>query len=268
MPGNQQSVNVVTIAGSDPSSEAGIQGDLQTILAHDANPLCVLTAITAQNSKTVSAVEAVERELLVQQLNSIEEDFEIHGIKIGLLPTVDSVKAVAVFRKTIGSDIPLVADPVLVASTGITLVRGNVRDAFLSDLLPICTLITPNAKEAEQLTGRKINSPSDAKTAGAQLVKSGANAVLIKGGHFSQSHATDVLVTKTEQIVIEGESVEGADVHGTGCALASAIACRLAKKQGLESAIRGAKEYVTAGIRDAYRLGEGSFHFQHFPGHA
>lgn len=260
-------MNVLTIAGSDPSSGAGIQGDLQTILAHDTNPLCVLTAITAQNSKTVAAVEAVEIQLLVQQLTAIKEDFEIHGIKTGLLPTVDCVKEVVAFRKSIGSGMPLVADPVLSASTGNTLVSENVLDAFMSDLLPLCSLITPNAKEAQQLTGRKINSPSDAKEAGAQLVMSGANAVLIKGGHFSENHATDVLVTKTEQVVIEGKSVEDTDVHGTGCALASAIACRLAKNEGLESAIRGAKEYVTAGIRDAYPLGEGSLHFQHFPGH-
>ena len=260
-------MNVLTIAGSDPSSGAGIQGDLQTILAHDANPLCVLTAITAQNSKTVAAVEAVQRELLVQQLTVIKEDFEIHGIKTGLLPTVDCVKEVAAFRKSIGSGIPLVVDPVFVASTGNTLVSENVLDAFLRDLLPLCSLVTPNAREAEQLTGHKINSPSDAKVAGAQLVKSGANAVLIKGGHFSENHATDVLVTEKEQVVIEGKSVERANVHGTGCALSTAIACRLANKQGLESAIRGAKGYVTAGIQDAYRVGEGSLHFQHFPGH-
>ena len=260
-------MNVLTIAGSDPSSGAGIQGDLQTILAHDANPLCVLTAITAQNSKTVAAVEAVDRELLVQQFSVIKADFEIHGIKTGLLPTVDCVKEVVAFRKSIGSGIPLVADPVLAASTGNTLVSENVLDAFLDDLLPLCSLITPNAEEAEQLTGRKINSPSDAKSAGAKLVMSGANAVLIKGGHFSENHATDVLVTETEQVIIEGKSVEGVDVHGTGCALASAIACRLAKNERLETAIRGAKEYVTSGIREAYRLGEGSLHFQHFPGH-
>ena len=260
-------MNVLTIAGSDPSSGAGIQGDLQTILAHDASPLCVLTAITAQNTKTVAAVEAVQRELLVQQLSVIKEDFEIHGIKTGLLPTVECVKEVAAFQKSKGSAVPLVADPVFAASTGTTLVKEDVRDAFLSDLLPVCSLITPNAREAEQLTRRKINSPSEAKAAGAQLVKSGANAVLIKGGHFSENHATDVLVTESDSVVIEGVAVEGMDVHGTGCALATAIACRLAKNEGLESAIRGAKEYVTAGIRDAYRLGEGSHHFQHFPGH-
>lgn len=260
-------MNVLTIAGSDPSSGAGIQGDLQTILAHDASPLCVLTAITAQNSKKVAAVEPVETQLLIQQLTAIRDDFEIHGIKTGLLPTVDCVKEVVAFRKSIGSGIPLVADPVLAASTGNTLVSENVLDAFLSDLLPLCSLITPNSKEAEQLTGRKVNSPSDAKVAGAKLVMSGAKAVLIKGGHFTENHATDVLVTESEQVVLEGKSVEGAEVHGTGCALASAIACRMAKNEGLESAIRGAKDYVTAGIRDAYRLGEGSLHFQHFPGH-
>lgn len=259
-------MNVLTIAGSDPSSGAGIQGDLQTILAHDANPFCVLTAITAQNSKTVVAVEAVEGELLIQQLSAVREDFEIHAIKTGLLPTVDCVKAVAEFRKSIGSGVPLVADPVLSATTGNALVSENVLEAFLNDLMPIATLITPNAGDAGKLTGLKINSPSDAKEAGAQLVENGANAVLIKGGHFSENHATDVLVTGTEQVVIKGKSVEGVDVHGTGCALASAIACRLAKNEGLESAIRGAKGYVTAGIRDAYRLGEGSLHFQHFPG--
>ena len=260
-------MNVLTIAGSDPSSGAGIQGDLQTILAYDANPLCVLTAITAQNSKTVAAVEAVRRELLVQQLSAVREDFEIHAIKTGLLPTVDCVKAVAEFRKSIGSGVPLVADPVLSATTGNALVSENVLEAFLNDLMPLATLITPNAGEAEKLTGLKIKSPSDAKEAGAQLVENGANAVLIKGGHFSENHATDVLVTGAEQVVIKGKSVEGADVHGTGCALASAIACRLAKNEGLESAIRGAKGYVTAGIKDAYRLGEGSLHFQHFAGY-
>lgn len=258
-------MNILTIAGSDSSGGAGIQGDLQTIVAHGANPLTVVTAITAQNSKSVESIQVVDKRLLSQQLKAVAEDFRLHGIKTGLLPTVASIEEVAAFRRSHNIDIPLVSDPVLSAGTGDELVSENILDIYMSELMPLATLITPNVLEAEKLSGRRIDSLSDVATAGVELIRRGASAVLIKGGHLSENNATDVLVTETQEILIEGESLETENVHGTGCALASAIACRLAKHEDLESAVRGAKDYVRQAIKEAFRLGCGSLYLQHFP---
>ena len=258
-------MNVLTIGGSDPSAGAGIQGDMQTILAHGKNPFCVVTAITAQNSKTVLDVKAVDSELLHQQLLAITSDFQIHAIKTGLLPNEACVKEVAQFKSSLDETIPLVVDPVLSSGTGNKLTQEGVLEAIRDELMPLASLITPNLHELEQFVEQSISSFAGLKDAAMSLIESNANAVLAKGGHLPDHPATDLLLMENKSISLKGELIPIQNAHGTGCALASAIACHLAEKQCIELAVRSAKAYVTLAIKAAHRLGKGSLHLQHFP---
>ena len=265
---SSDSVSVLSIAGSDPSAGAGSQGDLQTILALNARPLCVVTAITAQNTKEVRQVQPVDADLISQQLAAISTDFPIHAIKTGLLPTKDCMNVVVEFITDNFPHIPLVVDPVLQSSTGRDLVGTEVLDAYCQDLLPIASLVTPNKLEAEFMTGSTIKTVDDAKATASQIIELGAKAVLLKGGHFEDALATDILVTEAGVQLFEGEAVSNTNVHGTGCAFASAIACWLARDKDLKTAITLAKTYITSAIKEAYPLGEKALHLQHFPSSA
>ncbi len=265
MSDSRKKVNVLTIAGSDPSSGAGLQGDLQTILAFGATPFSVVTAVTSQNTKEMKGVQSVDVDMVIDQLVAIAEDFSIHAIKMGLLPSPDCVEAVAKIVANQWHNIPIVIDPVLNSSTGKALVESGTHEAYIKHLLPIATLVTPNKMEAEILSGQSIGSLAEAGHAGRKLLESGVQACLVKGGHFTDDHATDVLLTKSECYEIKGESVKHYDVHGTGCALASAIACELARGSKLKIAVERGKNYITKAIQQSFSLGSGSRHLEHFP---
>ena len=258
-------LGILSIAGADPSAGAGAQGDLQTILAHGAQPFCVITAITAQNSTVVDAVSATDPSLLVQQLRAIASDYSIHAIKTGLLPTASSIDSVSEFIEEHWPHLPLVVDPVISSSTGTRLVDHTVTAALVEKLLPMATVITPNVAEAEVLGQQELKTLQDARQIGRHILGMGGQAVLVKGGHLVEDHATDLLVKQSSCIAITGTSIPTSDVHGTGCAYATAIACGLARGVELELAIREAKSYITRAISEAYSIGEGSKHLQHFP---
>ena len=262
---SSRSLNILSIAGSDNSAGAGVQGDLQTILAHKANPLCVITATTAQNTRRVHTVAPVCPDHVLSQLIATWEDFEIHAIKTGLIPTITCLETIVRFVTEHLANIPLVVDPVFGASSGQKFVEMGFIERFKDLLMPIATVITPNTTEAEQLTGVKIQDPDDGMVCGSLLINKGANAVLVKGGHLSSPKAIDVLVTESGQKRFESDRIESGEVHGTGCAYASAIACRLAKGEALNSAISSAKRYITAAIEGAYGFGAKAKHLDHFP---
>ena len=184
---------------------------------------------------------------------------------MGLLPSPDCVEAVAKIVSNQWYSIPIVIDPVLNSSTGKALVESGTDEAYIKHLLPIATLVTPNKIETELLSGQSIGSLAEAAHAGRKLLDLGAHACLVKGGHFKDDHATDVLLTKSECYEIKGESVEHHDVHGTGCALASAIACELARGSEIKTAVESGKNYITKAIQQSFSLGGGSRHLEHFP---
>jgi hydroxymethylpyrimidine/phosphomethylpyrimidine kinase len=247
---------VLSIAGSDPSGGAGIQGDLKTFAALRVHGCAVVTALTAQNSRVVRNVWPVPADVVAQQLTTLLEDVEVHAVKIGMLADSAIVRAVAgVLRQFPG--IPIVLDPVLRASVGGALLEPSAVSALLDELVPMATVITPNTSEAGSLTGEP--APASLAAAGrvAQLmVARGANAALVTGGHFGGSvTSVDVLATPLGVETFTVARIAGGGAHGSGCALSSAIAALLARGYGLSLACAEAQQFVARGIRDGQQPG-------------
>lgn len=248
--------NVLVIAGLDPSGGAGLVADVRLCERLGARPLAVATALTVQTTEGVAASHPVDAAVIEAQLDALLADVEVAAVKIGMLgsPAV----AAAVARALAATAAPVVWDPVGHATRGVALFAGELREA--ADVLaPRAALVTPNADEATRLTGVAIVEADDAVAAGRLLCARGAGAVLVKGGHWGPAAtAIDVLVTAGDAIAIEGPrlAVDG-PVHGTGCALATAIACNLAAGRTLEGACRHAKATIAAMIASPLRPGRG-----------
>ena len=234
---------VLAISGSDSSAGAGIQADLKTIHAHQAYALTVVTAVTAQTGNDVNSVLPVPVELLSSQLSTCLSMADIGAIKVGMLGNSALLRAVTSFMQR-EKTTPVVVDPVLRASAGTSLYESDLLAPMLEKLFPLATVVTPNLPEAEMLTGIAVRNIDDAVAAANQLLKTGCQAVLLKGGHLSIARGTDVLVTSEGTEVLEASEISLKGVHGTGCALASAIACHLARGESILSAARRAKRYV------------------------
>ena len=253
----------LTIAGSDSGGGAGIQADLKTFSALGVYGASVLTALTAQNTREVRAIHAVEPEFIAAQLNCVFDDLPVRAIKIGMLSESAVIEVIAQILVD-KAEIPLVLDPVMVAKSGDRLLRSEAIGSLRRVLLPLATLITPNLPEAAMLL--EIAEPQtrqDMQLAAEKLRQLGASAVLIKGGHLSDGdveESSDFLLTETLACWLPAKRLDTLNTHGTGCTLSSAIAAGLALGKDLESAVREAKTYISGAIAAAGQLRVGSGH--------
>jgi hydroxymethylpyrimidine/phosphomethylpyrimidine kinase len=248
---------VLTIAGSDSSGGAGIQADVKTIEANGGYAATVVTAITAQNTRGLVAIHALDPQIVAAQLDAVLTDLDVRAVKSGMLVNAELIEVAAdALRRA--SSLPFVCDPVLRSGGGEPLLVPAALAVLKRELLPLAALITPNLPEAESLTGRTILTEQDAAAAGRQMIDDGARAVLITGGHLAHGPANDCLVVGDELTVIEGERIEAPHHHGSGCTLASAIATQLARGSELVEAIRAAKRFVSAALRFGLAIGSGT----------
>lgn len=249
-PGNRVSPRgrpvVLVIAGSDSSGGAGIVRDVQTLTDLNADALCVVTAVTAQSNRQVTAVHAVPPEVVRAQIEAACATLRPDAVKIGMLGNRAAVEAVAeALGRLADGTVPVVLDPVLMSSSGGALLDEEGRRALLERLIPLATLLTPNVPEAAALLGEDSAAGGAALDLQAQrLLSLGPRAVLLKGGHASEDAATDRLVIRDEPLLKLAAPRVSATRRGTGCALASAIAARLAEGRTLTEACQSAKEYV------------------------
>lgn len=254
---------VLTIAGFDPSSGAGITADIKTIAAHGCYGVACITAITVQSTGGVRRVDAVDTDLVTDTLEELASDMPIAGVHIGMLGNAKVVKAVIEFlgKRSGKAKLPnVVLDPILKSSSGAALLDAAGTKLLIEKLLPLADVITPNIDEAAVLTGLKVTDLEEMKTATSKLHDLGSAAVVITGGHLDK--AIDLLSFQSksgiEQEVFKAERQKSASTHGTGCAFATAIACHLALDRGLAEATLLAKTYVTAAIAAGQDLGRGT----------
>ena len=248
---------VLVIAGSDSGGGAGIQGDLKAIMALGGFATTALTALTAQNTRGVSAVLLVPQQFLRAQIDAVMADIGADAIKTGMLPDTDSIETVADFIGGLAPALPFVMDPVMVATSGDRLQSEEALHALKTRLIPLATVITPNIPEAELLLGTRIADEADQRRSAQALLALGAEAVLVKGGHLTGETVTDILATASGVVAMTGERIASTNTHGTGCTLASAIAAGLAQGMPLADAVRRARAYVASAIRAAPGLGGG-----------
>lgn len=255
---------VLSIAGSDPSGGAGLQADVKTITALGGYAMTAVTAVTVQNTLGVLAVHPVPPEVVDLQIEAVVTDLGVDSIKTGMLGSARVVEVVARRLRSLGGAVPLVVDPVLASGTGTTLLDAAGRRALLGSLLPLASLVTPNAPEAEALTGCPVADEAGMEHAAERLLLAGAEAVLVKGGHLAGDRVVDLLRTADGlSLRFESERIGRGPLHGTGCTLASAIALGLAEGLTLEGAILEARAFVADAIRSAPRYGEGASPLNH-----
>lgn len=251
---------VLVIAGSDSGGGAGIQADIKAVMAMGGFAATAVTSITAQNTLGVQAVHALSPELIEAQIVAVLDDIGADAIKTGMLGEAAAVLRVAEILVARSHRVPLVIDPVMVAKGGQSLLADEALGALRERLLPLATLITPNVPEAEALLGYAITDPADAATA---LLRTGAKAVLLKGGHGDRADVTDVLADADGISRFTMPRIDTRHTHGTGCTLASAVAAGLAQGMSLADAVGRARAYVQEAIRTAPGFGHGQGPLNH-----
>jgi hydroxymethylpyrimidine/phosphomethylpyrimidine kinase len=248
---------LLIIAGSDSSGGAGIQADIKTAAAFGVYAMTAITAVTAQNTKGVTAVHAIPAEVVRRQIVACLTDIGADAIKTGMLANAAIVKVVAETLEKYAKGIPLVVDPVMVATSGTPLLQGAAAATVSKRLIPLATLVTPNIPEARRLAGLRGTDRASLLRAARRLREMGAKAALIKGGHGSKATIDDVLVWEDGEDILAFPRLKTRHTHGTGCTLASAIASCLAQGWTLPVAVAKAREYVQAAIADAPGFGHG-----------
>ena len=255
----------LTIAGSDSGGGAGIQADIKAMEANGVFATSALTAVTAQNTETVAEAHDLPPSLVAAQIDAVAEDMDVRAAKTGMLSAPGIIEAVAdrVRAHSLG---PFVVDPVMISKTGFKLLKDEAINTLLDELLPLATLITPNAHEAAHLTGQDdLEAVEDLRRAAEALYERGPEAVLVKGGHLAdEEEAVDVLVDDRGARTFTAPRIDTRHTHGTGCTYASAIAANLAKGYAVDAAVDRAKRYVTGAIRHALPLGHGRGPTNHF----
>jgi hydroxymethylpyrimidine/phosphomethylpyrimidine kinase len=245
----------LTIAGSDSGGGAGIQADLKTFAAHGVHGTSAITAVTAQNSVTVTEYVALAPRMVVAQIEAVVSDMPVAAVKTGMLANRKIVTAVAEALKRLR--LPhLVVDPVMVAKSGDRLLDPAAQNAYVEHLFPITTVLTPNLLEAEALVGHPVHSLDEMRAAARELRAKGPRAVVVKGGHLL-GDAVDVFFDGERLEELAVPRIATRNTHGTGCTFSAAIAARLALGAELLEAVRGAKEYLTEAIRRSYSVGAG-----------
>lgn len=254
---------VLICAGSDSGGGAGIQADIKAVTALGGFAMTAVTALTAQNTLGVQGVLGVEPGFIRQQIASVLDDLGVDAIKTGMLHDTPAIEAVCDEIAARAPGVPLVADPVMVATSGNRLLAADAVETLWRRLLPMATVITPNIPEAEELSGLPIRDEADMHAAAARLLERGARAVLLKGGHLKGDVLVDLLATPEGTTRYEDHRIETRHTHGTGCTLASAVATGLAQGLALEPAVRRARAYVRAAILAAPGYGGGSGPLDH-----
>lgn len=259
---------VMTIAGFDPSSGAGITADIKTIAAHGCYGVACITAMTVQSTTGIRRVDAVDAALVFETLEELAADMPISAVHIGMLGTAKVASAVIDFlsRRTGKARLPnVVLDPILKSSSGADLLDASGAELLVEKLIPLADVITPNIDEASALTGLKVSNLDEMKAAAAKLHDMGSTSVVITGGHLDKAIDLLSFVTKrgVESEVFKAERQRSNSTHGTGCAFATAIACHLALERGLPEATLLAKTYVTAAITAGHPLGRGTGPLHH-----
>jgi hydroxymethylpyrimidine/phosphomethylpyrimidine kinase len=250
----------LTIAGSDSSGGAGIQADLKTFAALGGYGASVITALTAQNTQGVSGIHQVPAEFVTAQIDAVFSDLTVGAVKIGMVahpPVIDAI--VAGLKRW--SPQHVVLDPVMVATSGDRLLAAEAVEALRTKLIPMASVITPNLPEAAALLDEPMATGETAiEKQGKRLLAMGCKAALIKGGHGEGPESTDYLFTSSGIIALAAPRIATKNTHGTGCSLSSAIAAGLAKGEGMETAVRNAKAWVSAAIAEADRFSVGHGH--------
>jgi hydroxymethylpyrimidine/phosphomethylpyrimidine kinase len=255
---------VLTIAGSDSGAGAGIQADLKTFAALGVYGVSVVTAITAQNTVGVRAVQEIDPDVIAAQLDAVAEDFSIAALKTGMLssPTIIDIVVAGVQRHALR---PLVVDPVMIAKSGDRLLREDAVETLRRALLPLADVVTPNIPEAEVLAGITIRTHADRVAAGRAIITLGAHAVVIKGGHSDDDPIVDLLVDDDGVHEFRAARIVTRSTHGTGCTFSSAIAAALGRGEDLATAVGDARAYLSSALAQAPGLGHGHGPLNHFP---
>ncbi|MEM3739887.1 MAG: bifunctional hydroxymethylpyrimidine kinase/phosphomethylpyrimidine kinase [Candidatus Korarchaeum sp.] len=244
----------LTIAGSDSGGGAGIQADLKTFAALGVHGTVAITSITAQNTREVTAVQDVSVDVIRAQIEAVVSDIGVDAAKTGMLHTSEIIRAVA--EEIRRHRFPLVVDPVMIAKSGAPLLKEEAVKSLIEELLPLAEVVTPNAREAEVLSGISVRSLDDARRAAKLIAEHGPRAVIVKGGHLEGGESIDVLYDG-DFTELRAERVGSRNTHGTGCSFSAAIAAELAKGRSIREAFRTAKLLVTEAIRYGLPVGKG-----------
>jgi hydroxymethylpyrimidine/phosphomethylpyrimidine kinase len=255
-PGTAKSVPVaLTIAGSDSGGGAGIQADLKTFRAFDVHGTSALTCVTAQNPDGVNAVEALPPSMVAEQVRTVCAGFPVAAAKTGMLYSREIISSVAAVVAECGIDV-LVVDPVMVATSGARLLRGDAIEALCGELIPRATVVTPNAEEAAILCGHAVRSPDEVRDAAGEIASRFGVACVVKGGHVASETVLDVLFTGGHLHEFVGATVPARETHGTGCTFSAALCARLALGDTVPAAVPEAKAFVARALRDAAVAGK------------
>jgi len=256
----------LTIAGSDSSGGAGIQADLKTFAALGVYGASVITALTAQNTRGVTAIHVAPADFVTAQIDAVFGDLNIGAVKIGMVADLAAIEAISAGLKR-WSPTHVVLDPVMVATSGDRLLASDAVQALRTRLIPCASMITPNLPEAAALLDAPIaSSPGEIEGQGRRLLAFGCPAVLIKGGHGEGSESVDILIRRDSVTTFAAPRIATANTHGTGCSLSAAIAAGLAKGEDPETAVRNAKAWISAaiGAADRFTVGHGHGPIHHF----
>ena len=251
----------LTIAGSDCSGGAGIQADIKTMTMNGVYAMSAITALTAQNTTGVRAIQESTPDFLKQQLDAIFEDIFPDSVKIGMVSSSELISVIA-DRLKYHKAKNIVVDPVMVATSGSALMKTDAVETLTKELLPIATLVTPNIPEAEVLSELAIETKEDMEKTAKVIGDAHNCAVLLKGGH-NINDANDLLYADREYYWFEGKRIDNPNTHGTGCTLSSAIASNLAKGFALAESVQRAKEYISSALSAQLDLGQGSGPMMH-----
>ncbi len=252
----------MTIAGSDSGGGAGIQADLKTFAALGVFGTTAITAITAQNTLGVDAVQEVDLDVISSQIDAVISDIGVDAAKTGMLSSAGIIETVAERVSHHGMEL-IVVDPVMVATSGARLLREDAITALVTRLLPLGLVVTPNLAEAEALVDRPLSTDDQIRDAAREIHDMGPGHVIIKGGHLSGDAAVDVLFDGQAFHEYSADRIETRNTHGTGCTFSSAIAAGLARGMSVPDAVGLAKAFVTEAIRRAYPVGQGSGPLHH-----
>ncbi|MHB8124923.1 MAG: bifunctional hydroxymethylpyrimidine kinase/phosphomethylpyrimidine kinase [Desulfitobacteriaceae bacterium] len=253
---------VLTIAGSDCSGGAGIQADLKTFSAHAVYGMSVITAVTAQNTQGVFAVQNIDQDVIAKQIEAIFDDIEVDGVKIGMVSQVSTIEVIAELLEKYAPSV-IVVDPVMISKSGYHLLNPDAEATLIKLLLPLAVIVTPNIPEAEVISKMPISTLLQMEEAAKVIHQMGAKNVLLKGGHL-ENDSTDILYDGREFSYFPSIRINTKNTHGTGCTLSSAITANLALGYNIVQAVSEAKEYITTGIKHSFSIGKGVGPTHHF----
>lgn len=255
-------VSTLTIAGSDSSGGAGIQADLKTFSAIGTYGMSVITAVTAQNTKGVFAVEELSAEIIRKQIDAVFKDIKPAAVKVGMVSSPDIILEIVESLKKYDLNF-FVVDPVMISKSGFALLKPEAKENLIKYLIPMAYIVTPNIPEAEEITGVNIETVEDMRSAGEKILSLGPKYVLMKGGHLN-GDAVDVLMGQGIFEVFKVKRLDRKNSHGTGCTISSAITSYLALGYDIKEAVALSKKYITEAIDHSFDIGKGVGPVNHF----